>query len=99
MLHKLAAEHDKALQDDWREFILENSQGQGKEFVVVDETSKNDHSLAQCYGYAMSGEHGDLVDVFVCGDHYYVLAAMMTEVPGSYDSLSFFDFIAEQVVV
>lgn len=27
MLHKLAAEHDEALRDDWREFILENREG------------------------------------------------------------------------
>jgi hypothetical protein len=27
MLHKLAAERDEALRDDWREFVLENSQG------------------------------------------------------------------------
>lgn len=72
----------------------------------MDKTSKNDHSLARRYGYAMSGERADLVDVFVCGDCYSLLAAMTTEgyisvdvVPGSYDTLSFFDFIAEQVVV
>jgi hypothetical protein len=84
---------------------LENSQGQGKEFVVVDETSKNDHLMARRYGYAMSGERADLVDVFVRGDRYSLLAAMTTEgyiavnvVPGSYDGLAFFDFIAEEVV-
>ena len=53
----------------------------------------------------MPGECADLVDVFVRGDRYSLLAAMTTEgyiavnvVPGSHDGLAFFDFIAEEVV-
>jgi hypothetical protein len=57
------------------------------------------------YGYTMPGERADFVDVFVRGDRYSLLAAMTTAgyitvdvVPGSYDGLAFFDFIAEEVV-
>jgi hypothetical protein len=51
----------------WKEFVLESGDGHGREFVVVDETSKNDHSTARHWGRALSGERAELVDVFVHG--------------------------------
>jgi hypothetical protein len=51
-LHKLVIEHDKALQDDWRESLHTDFQGNGSEFVCVDETSTLMHSVMveQCLG-------------------------------------------------
>ena len=105
LLRKLALERDEALRLDWQEFVLEHGEGYGREFVVVDETSKNDHSTARHYGYALSGERAELVDVFVRGDRYSLVAAMTVSgyiaahaVPGSFDAMSFYDFIAEEVV-
>jgi transposase len=105
LLHKLALERDEVLRLEWKEFILKHGQGSGKEFVVVDETSKNDHSTAHRYGYALSGERAKLVNVFVQGDRYSLVAAMTVSgyiaahvVPGSFDASSFYDFIAKSVV-
>jgi len=90
---------------DWQEFVLEHGEGYRREFVVVNETSKNDHSTTQHYGYALSGKHAELVDVFVCGDRYSLVAVMTVSgyiaahvVSGSFDVMSFYDFIAEEVV-
>jgi transposase len=105
LLRKLAYERDEALRLDWRQFVLEHGEGYAREFVVVDETSKNDHSTARHYGYALSGERAELVDVFVRGDCYSLVAAMTVTgyiaaqvVPGPFDAMSFYDFIAEEVV-
>jgi hypothetical protein len=65
LLRKLALKRDAALRLEWKEFVLEHGEGQGREFVVVDETSKNDHSTARRWGHAVSGERTELVDIFV----------------------------------
>ena len=105
LLHKLALEIDEVLRLEWKEFILEHGQGNGKEFVVVDEMSKNDHSTARQYGYTLSGEHAELVDVLMQGDRYSLVVAMTVSgyiaahvVPGSFDGSSSYDFIAKSVV-
>ena len=46
LLCKLVLERDEVLRLNWQEFVLEHGEGYGHEFVVVDETSKNDHSTA-----------------------------------------------------
>jgi hypothetical protein len=88
-------ERDEALRLDWQEFVLEHGEGYRHEFVVVDETSKNDHSTARHYGYALSGKCAELVDVFVRGDRYSLVAVMTVSgyitahaVPGSFDAMS-----------
>ncbi|KAF8234210.1 hypothetical protein L208DRAFT_1156751, partial [Tricholoma matsutake] len=77
----------------------------GSEFVCLDKTSKNKLSYAWRYGLAPSGQCAKLKDVFVCGDHCSLLAAMTVNgylathvVPGSYDSLEFYKFVQEKVV-
>ncbi|KAF8234157.1 hypothetical protein L208DRAFT_1263346, partial [Tricholoma matsutake] len=77
----------------------------GSEFIYLDETSKNEHSYAHRYGLAPAGQRAKLKDVFVHGDCYSLLAAMICNgylatqvVPGSFDSLEFHDFIQEEVV-
>ena len=79
--------------------------GNGSEFICLDETSKNEHSYACQYGLAPAGQQAKLNDIFVHGDHYSLLAAMTLDsylatwvVPGSFDSLEFYDFIQEEVV-
>lgn len=46
LLQKLALERDAALRLEWKEFVLEHGEGQACKFVIVNETSKNDHSAA-----------------------------------------------------
>jgi hypothetical protein len=105
VLHKLAIKRDEALWEDWKESLQTDFQGDGTESVRVDETSKNEHTYAQRYGRAMSGEQAILRDVFVRGDRYSLVAAITiggyiatTVVPGSLDSFEFYNFIAEDVV-
>lgn len=104
-LHKLAIERDEALREDWIESLHTDFQGDGSEFVCVDETSKNEHTYARHYGRAMSGKDAILRDVFVRGDRYSLVAAITiggyiasTVVPGSLDAFNFYNFIAEDVV-
>ena len=103
-LHKLAIEHDEALQEAWRESLRTDFQGDGSEFVCVDEASKNEHTYARHFGRAMSGEEAILRDVFVRGDRYSLVAAITISgyiasmvVPGSLDAFDFYNFIAEVV--
>ena len=105
MLQKLAKEWDEALREDWKEGLHNNFVGDGSEFVFVDETSKNDLTYARRYGRSLSGEPATLTDVFVRGDWYSLAAAITKEgyiaacaVPGSFDTLEFYDFICEEVV-
>lgn len=104
-LHKLAIEHDEALREDWRESLHTDFQGDGLEFVCVDETSKNELTYARRYGRAMSGKDAILRDVFMRGDRYSLVAAITiggyiasTVVPGSLDAFDFYNFVAEDVV-
>jgi hypothetical protein len=87
------------------EMIQDHLGGRGDQFVFLNEMSKNDHDTAQRYGLAMQGQWADFVDNFVCGEQYSLVAAITTQgciathvILGSYDSVEFFDFVAEQVV-
>ena len=73
--------------------------------MVVDESSKNEHTLTRRYGRAPIGQDAILTAPFVRGDRYSLVAAMSKTgylasrvVPGSLDSYEFFDFIVEEVV-
>ena len=73
--------------------------------MVVDKSSKNEHTLTRCYGHAPIGQDTTLMIPFVHGDHYSPIAAMSKTsylthcvVPGSLDSYESFDFIVEEVV-
>lgn len=106
VLHKIALERDEELRAQWREVQQDpRLSGDGSEFICLDETSKNEHSYARRYGLAPAGQRAELKDVFVRGDRYSLLAAMTIDgylatrvVPGSFDSLEFYDFIQEEVV-
>ncbi|KIO13705.1 hypothetical protein M404DRAFT_110339, partial [Pisolithus tinctorius Marx 270] len=105
ILHKIAAERDEERCGDFREQIIANFQGDGREFVFVDETSKDERTWARHYGCAMSGARAPLSDVFVRGDRYSLVAAMTVDgyiaaevVEGSYDRDLFCDFITQQLL-
>ena len=46
MLQKLAAEHNEVLREKFKQTLQNDFMGNGSEFVVVDETSKNDRTYA-----------------------------------------------------
>ena len=107
ILHKIAVKHDKWLRDEWKESFRDRTkfQGDGPEFVCVNETSKNERAYAQLRGWSFSGQPVTLSDVFVRGDRYSLVAAITIEgyiatcvVPGSLNSFEFYNFIAEDVV-
>ena len=105
ILHKLASERDEQRRQDFWQLILHMFQGDGSEFIFVDETSKDKCTWACHYGHAMSGARASLSDVFVRGDRYSLVAAMTIDgyitadvVEGSYDRELFYAFITQQVV-
>lgn len=105
VLQKLAIEHNEACQQEFKDSLQNHFIGDGSEFVVLDETSKNECTYAQLYGWAARGERATLTDVFVRGDQYSLCAAMTVEgyiaarvVEGSYDVEQFYDFVAEEVI-
>ena len=107
VMQKIAAERDEVRREEFRMLLQSKDfRGDGSEFVCLDETSKNELSYARTHGRALSGERAVFTDVFVRGDRYSILAALSLNgyiavdiVPGSYDSLQFYEFIQEQVVV
>jgi transposase len=105
LLHKIAVERDEQLRQEWRESIQANFLGDGSQFIFLDETSKNERTWARHHGRSMSGEAAHLTDVFVRGDRYSLVAALTRDgyiaahaVMGSFDSIEFYNFVAEQVV-
>ena len=105
VLQKIAIERDEAQRAEFLHNICHGFSGTGDEFVVVDKSSKNEHTLTQHYGCVPIGQDTTLTTPFVCSDHYSLIAAMSKTgylthhvVPGSLDSYEFFDFIVEEVV-
>jgi len=82
LLYQLVAERDEVLWDDWKESLRTDFQGDGSEFVCVDETSKNEHTYARHFGRATLWEsdvwgtgysQGCVCvrrQVFTCGSHH-----------------------------
>jgi len=99
MLHKIAHERDEERRAEFLHCIQNDFSGTGGEFVAIDESSKNEHDVARRYG-----RPADLIDPFIHGEHYSLVAALSKTgylatrvVPGSLNSFSF-DFIVEDVV-
>lgn len=104
-LQKLASERNELCRAEFRNYLRDNFVGDGSEFVVVDETSKNERTYARHYGRAARGRRAQLRDVFVRGIRYSLCAALTTQgyiathvVEGSYDTQKFYDFITEEVL-
>ena len=79
--------------------------GNRSEFVIVDETSKNDQTYAQHFGQAVQGQCMQIQDVFGHGTWYSLCAALTMDgylatqvIEGSYDADEFYSYIAEDVV-
>lgn len=105
MLHKLAIERDEQRRDQWRHMIATELSPDASQLVFVDETSKNELTWARHYGRAASGTRATISDVFVRGDRYSLVATITIDgyltvevVEGSYDSDSFYTYVADKVV-
>lgn len=105
MLHKLVIERDEQRRDQWRHMIATELSPDASQLVFVDETSKNELTWARHYGRAASGTRATISDVFVRGDCYSLVAAITIDgylaaevVEGSYDSDSFYTYVADKVV-
>ncbi|OJA18644.1 hypothetical protein AZE42_12330 [Rhizopogon vesiculosus] len=66
----LASERDEARREDFKASLRNDFVGDGSEFVILDETSKNERTYVRHYGRASSGQRARLTDVFVRGDRY-----------------------------
>ncbi len=103
MLHKAAVERDEEVRTHWKAEMQAN--WVASQVVVVDETSKDDRTLARLYGRAPSGQQAVIHANFVRGERYSMVAAMGVDgyiatrvVEGSVDGGEFFDFIINEVV-
>ncbi|OJA13331.1 hypothetical protein AZE42_09282 [Rhizopogon vesiculosus] len=76
LLQRLASERDEAYREDFKANLRNNFVGDGSEFVVLDENSKNERTYARHYGRAPNGQRVRLTDVFVQGDRYSPCATM-----------------------
>lgn len=79
ILHKIACERDEVRRAEFLYVIQHAFSGTGKKFVVVDESSKNEHSLVHCYGRAPVGQEAAIDAPFIQGQHYSLAEAMTTE--------------------
>ncbi|KAN0073708.1 Homeodomain-like protein [Tylopilus felleus] len=105
ILRKIAAEHNEVAREEFRVMLQTQFIGDGSEFIVIDETSKDRRTYARRYGCVLHRERAHLIDVFVRGDRYSLCAALTLEgyiaaraIPDSYDAEEFYSFIAEEVV-
>ncbi|KAG2128610.1 hypothetical protein DEU56DRAFT_819250 [Suillus clintonianus] len=64
ILRKLASERDEARREEFRESHRNDFIGDGSEFVVIDETSKNDRTYARHYGRAPRGHRAHLLQAW-----------------------------------
>ena len=77
--------------------LLTDFIGDGSEFVVVDETSKNERTYARQFGRAAQGQQAQIRDVFVRGTQYSLCTALTTDgylaaraIEGLYDADEFY---------
>ncbi|KAJ4474512.1 hypothetical protein C8R41DRAFT_847853 [Lentinula lateritia] len=75
LLHKIALERDEALRAEYSNMIRTQFSGSGFEFVTVDESSKNDHTLSRRYGYSLCGQPAESEEPFIRGKRYSLAAA------------------------
>ncbi|KAJ7261530.1 hypothetical protein C8J57DRAFT_1336441 [Mycena rebaudengoi] len=56
LLQNIATERDKEKVRAWKEGLHDDFEDKASYFVTVDETSKNEHTIARTYGRSMIGE-------------------------------------------
>ncbi|KAJ7614235.1 hypothetical protein DFH06DRAFT_1146383 [Mycena polygramma] len=107
MMKKIAKERNEAGREDYKATISDPDtfSGTALEFVTVDESSKDERTLARHYGRSPSGQPAVYSHQFVRDIRYTLTAAMSMQgyiatriVEGSMDAYQFFDFIVEDVV-
>ena len=76
VLQKIEIERNEVRRAEFLHNIHHGLSGSGDKFVVVNESSKNEHTLTQCYGCASIGQNAILTAHFVCSDYYSLVAAM-----------------------
>jgi len=76
-----------------------------EQLIFLDESAKDEQSLSRGYGYAFANARAQKKVVFVCGERYTILPALMTEgivaveiMEGSCDKEKFNEFILSRVV-
>lgn len=105
MLQKIARELDDIRREEFKDSLRNDFIGDDSEFIVLDETSKNQHTYARHYGRSHHGQRAQLCDVSVRGDRYSLCAAMTIDgylatrvIEGSFDAQEFYGFVLEDVV-
>lgn len=96
ILHKIASERDKMHHAEFLHSTRTNFSGTGNEFVFIDESSKNEHTLSRLYGCAPMGQDATVEAPFICGQYYSLVAAMSKSgylmaqvIPGALDAFAF----------
>ncbi|KAH6905071.1 hypothetical protein BKA70DRAFT_1026127, partial [Coprinopsis sp. MPI-PUGE-AT-0042] len=91
LLQKVAIERDKQLRQEWK--------------ALLEHESLNECTYACHYGRSLQGSHAILEDVFIRGERCSMTCVLTVDgciavdaVIGLYDSVQFFDFIAEEVL-
>ncbi|KAJ7612760.1 hypothetical protein FB45DRAFT_803322 [Roridomyces roridus] len=106
VLQKVATERNEAGRTDYKACIQDpdNFSGTALEFVTIDESSKDERTLARHYGRSLVGEPAIYHHQFVRDARYTLTAAMTVRgyiatriVEGSMDAFQFFDFVTEDV--
>jgi hypothetical protein len=107
ILQKIASERNEVSRAEFRTCLRdsESFSGTAMEFIAIDESSKDEQTLARHYGRSSNGQCAELSNPFVCGERYSLLAAMSTQgyiatqiVSDSVNAFEFFEFIVENVV-
>jgi hypothetical protein len=74
LLQRAATEQDKEQRLDWMEDM--NTHFTAAQIVMVDETSKDNHTIYQHYGRAPAGQQATIHANFVRGDCYSMVATL-----------------------
>ena len=107
ILQKIASKRNEVSRAEFRACLRdpESFSGTAMKFIAIDESSKDERTLARHYGRSPNGQRAELSNPFVHGERYSLLAAMSTQgyiatriVPGSVNAFEFFEFIVEDVV-
>ncbi|EGO27057.1 hypothetical protein SERLADRAFT_346990, partial [Serpula lacrymans var. lacrymans S7.9] len=74
ILQKTASDRDNDLREEWLQDI--NTHFTARQFIMIDETNKNDWTIYQYYGQAPKGRRAMVQANFVWGEHYGPGAAL-----------------------
>ena len=105
LLHKIAIERDEEARRNFQLSLRQDFSGTGDEFVVTDESSKDERVVARRYGRSLVNTDADIREPFIQGQRYTLIAAMdktgyiaARVIPDAADSFDYFNFVVEDVV-